>query len=154
MSKVYLFDWGDTLMVDFPNQSGHMTDWPQIAEVNGAYETLKKLSLCSKVFVATGSVGTSVSLMKRAFARTTLAPYIYGYFCPNNVGYEKPSAEFYHEIAKQLTCEVADITMVGDNLVRDILPALEIGMSAIWLNSHNQLNPNHVIEISMLTELV
>ncbi|MBD1571604.1 HAD family hydrolase, partial [Aliivibrio sp. S10_S31] len=27
MRKAYLFDWGDTLMVDFPNTQGKMCNW-------------------------------------------------------------------------------------------------------------------------------
>ncbi|TON05786.1 hydrolase, partial [Vibrio parahaemolyticus] len=39
MSKVYLFDWGDTLMNDFPDQTGKMCDWENIQAVNGALQT-------------------------------------------------------------------------------------------------------------------
>lgn len=30
MSKTYLFDWGDTLMVDFPDQEGKMCNWSKV----------------------------------------------------------------------------------------------------------------------------
>ncbi|TOF26880.1 hydrolase, partial [Vibrio parahaemolyticus] len=39
MSKVYLFDWGDTLMIDFPDQIGKMCDWVNVQAVNGALQT-------------------------------------------------------------------------------------------------------------------
>lgn len=151
MSRIYLFDWGDTLMIDLPNEPGHMKDWPKVEEVSGANEVLKTLSLNAKIFVATGAKGTSQTLMQSAFARTRLAPYISGYFCPDNIGYEKPSAEFYKTIANKVG---ADITMVGDNLERDVLPALSIGMNAIWLNSDNQENTNKVNEIATLMGLI
>ena len=154
MSKVYLFDWGDTLMVDFPNQPGHMKNWVIVEEVSGAFSTLQKLSAVAKVFVATGSIGTSSALMQSAFVRTSLSPFISGYFCPDNIGYEKPSKEFYNEIAAKVECNVEDITMVGDNLTRDILPALAVGMSAIWLNLKHQDNAENVIEVKQLTELI
>ncbi len=154
MSRIYLFDWGDTLMINFPNEPGHMKDWPKVEEVSGAYEVLKTLSLNAKIFVATGSQGTSSTLMQIAFARTRLAPYICAYFCPDNIGYEKPSADFYKTIANKVGAEMAEITMVGDNLVRDALPALSVGMSAIWLNTTHQENTNKVDEISGLIELV
>ncbi|EHK8978101.1 HAD family hydrolase, partial [Vibrio vulnificus] len=41
MSAVYLFDWGDTLMVDFPEQNGKMCEWAIVEAVNGAHEALK-----------------------------------------------------------------------------------------------------------------
>lgn len=153
MSNVFLFDWGDTLMVDFENQSGHMKDWPNVEEVRGAQVALKKLSKLSNLYVATGSQGTSEALMKSAFLRTSLNTYLCGYFCPDNVGYEKPSPEFYREIAKKINCNIKDITMVGDNLDRDILPALAVGMSAIWFNPNGQNNLHNVTQIKCLSEL-
>ncbi len=153
MSKVYLFDWGDTLMVDYKEQTGHMKDWTTVKEVDGALQTLKVLSVCAKVFVATGSPGTTPELMKLAFSRSNLADYIHGYFCPSNVGHDKPSAHFYQTIAARVNCDINDICMVGDNLQRDILPALAIGMSAIWLNANGDYNTDGVNEISSLNEL-
>ena len=103
--------------------------------------------------MATGSKGTSEELMQLAFLRTTLSPYLSGYFCPDNIGYEKPSKSFYMKIAEKVGCEVQSITMVGDNLERDILPAISVGMSAIWLNRHNEKNLHNVKEIACLSEL-
>ena len=40
MIDVYLFDWGDTLMVDFPNASGKMCDWVTVEAIIGANDTL------------------------------------------------------------------------------------------------------------------
>ena len=37
--EAYLFDWGDTLMTDFPDASGKMCDWEhseQMTNKNGA----------------------------------------------------------------------------------------------------------------------
>lgn len=39
--KHYLFDWGDTLMVDFPNENVPMYLWENVAAVEGALEVLK-----------------------------------------------------------------------------------------------------------------
>ncbi|GLS92061.1 hydrolase [Psychromonas marina] len=153
MNKIVLFDWGDTLMVDFTDQPGHMKDWANVQAVNGAEQALKRLSSISSLFVATGAIGTTSELMRLAFQRTSLSPFISGYYCPNNVGYEKPSAQFYKTIAHNIDCRVEDIIMVGDNLERDILPAIAVGMSAIWLNSKHQKNLHNVNEISCLNEL-
>ncbi|WP_196389788.1 hypothetical protein [Vibrio cidicii] len=53
MTKVYLFDWGDTLMIDFPDQTGKMCDWENIQAVNGALQTLEALSTQHQIYVAT-----------------------------------------------------------------------------------------------------
>ncbi len=154
MTKVYLFDWGDTLMVDIKDQPGHMKDWPEVHEISGAKILLEKLSYNSKLFVATGSQGTNADLMEQAFKRTRLSHSLSGYFCPDNVGYEKPSADFYKQIASMVNCDMSDITMVGDNLERDVLPALEVGMNAIWLNHYNVDTKQDVRQVSSLLELL
>ncbi|MCP4322832.1 MAG: HAD family hydrolase [Alteromonadales bacterium] len=154
MSKVYLFDWGDTLMVDINDQPGHMKDWPAIEEVKGAKLLLEKLSSRSQLFVATGSQGTNAELMLAAFSRTSFVDCLSGYFCPDNTGYDKPSADFYKQIASMVNCEMNDITMVGDNLERDILPALEVGMNAIWLNHNNEEAKQDVRQVNSLLELL
>ncbi len=41
MTEVYLFDWGNTLMVDFPVVSGKMCDWETVEVVEGAEEALR-----------------------------------------------------------------------------------------------------------------
>jgi len=44
MIDVYLFDWGDTLMVDFPGVPGKMCNWDVVEAVDGAKEALEHLS--------------------------------------------------------------------------------------------------------------
>jgi len=154
MTKVYLFDWGDTLMVDIKDQPGHMKDWPVVEEVLGAKLLLEKLSANAQLYVATGSQGTNADLMKAAFSRTNFVDCLSGYFCPDNTGYEKPSAQFYKKIASMVNCAMNEITMIGDNLERDVLPALEVGMKTIWLNHFNVEVKQDVRQVSSLLELL
>ena len=44
MIKIYLFDWGDTLMIDSPGIPGKMCDWKVVQAVEGAKEMLSCLS--------------------------------------------------------------------------------------------------------------
>jgi putative hydrolase of the HAD superfamily len=37
MIELYLFDWGDTLMVDRQDRAGEMCDWPEVEAVAGAF---------------------------------------------------------------------------------------------------------------------
>nr|WP_257973789.1 hypothetical protein [Vibrio parahaemolyticus] len=89
MTKVYLFDWGDTLMIDFPDQTGKMCDWENIQAVNGALQTLEELSKQHQIYVATNAVDSSESDIKLAFDRVGLSPFISGYFCKANLGIGK-----------------------------------------------------------------
>ena len=89
--SVYLFDWGDTLMVDFPNVAGKMCDWDTVEPVYGAKATLAALSEHSDIYIATGAEDSTELEIKQAFARVGLAQFITGYFCKADVGLSKGS---------------------------------------------------------------
>ena len=44
--------------------------------------------------------------------------------------------------------------MIGDQVEKDVLPCLEIGIDAIWLNRKNKENSNNVKEVKSLNELL
>lgn len=143
MSNIYLFDWGDTLMVDLPQQTGKMCDWPMVKAVEGAQNTLQILSQRHEIYVATNAADSAESDIKSAFERVGLAQFINGYFCKENLGISKGSAEFFNRIAAELNLSVDQLIMVGDTLDKDIYSALEAGANAIWFNPQQQaLSPN------------
>lgn len=82
---IYLFDWGNTLMVDFPHAQGKMCDWEYVETVPQAKETLAQLTqhhqvisrpvhqiprwkMCKKPFNESGSTNTFLAI----FALPTL----------------------------------------------------------------------------------
>lgn len=134
MNNIYLFDWGDTLMVDYPQYSGKMCDWPTVAAVPGAQHTLAFLAKNHKIYVATNAVASTASDIRKAFERVGLAQYISGYFCKANLGIGKGSPEFYLKIAAALAVNPKDLVMVGDTTDKDIIPAVAAGLTAIWFN--------------------
>ena len=140
MTKTYLFDWGNTLMVDFPNQSGKMCDWPNVEPIHGAYDTLKHLSKHHKVYIATNAADSSEQEIKHAFSRVGLDTFISGYFCKSNLGVDKGSPDFFPAIIKRLNASPTSVTMVGDTLEKDIIPAIEAGINAVWLSTTSNQN--------------
>ncbi|EKA7356537.1 HAD family hydrolase [Vibrio vulnificus] len=155
MSAVYLFDWGDTLMVDFPEQSGKMCEWAIVEAVNGAHEALKQLSTVSKIYVATNAADSSESDIKSAFERVGLSQYISGYFCKANLSIGKGTPEFFNKIIKVLGVDPQSVVMVGDTYSKDIEPAITAGIRAIWFNPTKQsISAHHNIrQISHLVEI-
>ncbi|CAM3948234.1 HAD family hydrolase [Vibrio neonatus] len=152
MSAVYLFDWGDTLMVDFANQSGKMCEWSTVQAVDGAQQTLKKLSAVSTIYVATNAADSSEADIKSAFERVGLSPYITGYFCKANLGIGKGTPEFFHKIIEVLGVDPQSVVMVGDSFDNDIQPAIAAGIKAIWFNPTPQAcNASLNIKQSYLT---
>lgn len=160
MTKVYLFDWGNTLMVDFPGMPGKMCDWEKVEAVDGAEEALRALSLKAKIFIATSAADSQEKDIEAAFLRVGLDKYINGYFCFANVGVKKGHPDFLTTILNRLDESPDKVTMVGDSLKFDIEPALAQGMNAVWLNTDETSNQYANIEnkkrirmISSLNEL-
>jgi putative hydrolase of the HAD superfamily len=153
MSKIYLFDWGDTLMVDIPGQGGKMRDWPEVEAVDGAAAALEHLSAERKIYVATNAVESDENDIRAALERVGLARFITGYFCRANVGIGKGSPDYYHAILDALGIDAYDATMVGDSYANDIAPALQAGMRAVWLNPAGGDENDKLRIISNLREL-
>ncbi|PKH06890.1 HAD family hydrolase [Moritella sp. Urea-trap-13] len=133
MAKIYLFDWGGTLMVNTPEMKGKMCNWEHVEAITGAHDMLALLSQQGcKIYVATGAADSSEEDIKAAFERVGLAEYILAFFCKSNLGIGKGSAGYYQAVVQALGVDACDVTMVGDMLHRDIIPAIEAGLNAIW----------------------
>ena len=140
MTKTYLFDWGDTLMVNFPDQSGKMCDWPTVEPIDGALEILEYLSQYHQVYIATNAADSSEQDIQQAFSRVGLDKFIAGYFCKANLGVDKASPDFFPTIISRLNVPASSVTMVGDTLEKDIVPALKSGINAIWFTQKPEQN--------------
>ena len=152
--NVYLFDWGDTLMVDFPSVTGKMCDWEVVEAVNGAKEALDALSKHSQIYVATGAADSTELEIKRAFERVGLNQFISGYFCKANLGLSKGTPEFLNSILEKLKIPSENVAMVGDNFEKDIKPAISAGIQSFWFTRNDIKSvPNNVKVIKQLSEL-
>ena len=135
--EVYLFDWGDTLMVDFPNASGKMCDWENVKAVAGAKNALNALSQHAKIYVATGAADSTELEIKLAFERVGLSEFISGYFCKANLGLSKGDPDFIPTILAKLNKPAAKVALVGDNFEKDIKPAIATGIQSFWFKENN-----------------
>ena len=100
--KHFLFDWGDTLMVDFPEESGPMFKWSRVEAVEEAFDLLHVRSQRADCYVATNAKDSSEILISEALNRVGMVPFIKKIFCYHSVGYEKPSGEFFDVVLKEL----------------------------------------------------
>jgi FMN phosphatase YigB (HAD superfamily) len=152
--EVYLFDWGDTLMVDFPGVSGKMCDWDIVEAVDGAYETLECISKSARIYIATGAAESTEMDIQKALERVGLSQFISGYFCKANLGFCKGAPEFLPAIIGKLDMPSSHIAMVGDDLAKDVVPALAAGIKAIWFTSTGESSIEATIQtIGQLREL-
>jgi len=135
--KVYLFDWGDTLMVDFPHETGKMCEWDIVEAVAEAKSTLSILSQHAHIYIATGAADSTETEIKHAFARAELSQFISGYFCKANVGISKGTPEFLLAILDKLQVPAANVAVVGDNFEKDIKPAIATDIQAFWFTNND-----------------
>ncbi|MFM2642507.1 HAD family hydrolase [Vibrio chagasii] len=156
LTKTVLFDWGNTLMIDFPDAQGKMCDWETVKEVSGAKALLAELSKHHNIYIATNAADSSKTDIIRAFERVGLSKYIDGYFCKASIGLSKYEPGFYPAIISQLGIKPQEITMIGDTLEKDIYPALEAGLQAVWLNTEGAITDTSlsIVEVQNLTELL
>ena len=130
----YIFDWGDTLMVDFPGAKGPMYLWERVSAVKGAQKTLETLHRQARCYLATNAQDSKEDEIVKALERVNLAAYISKVFCFQNVGYRKPSPEFFSAILDQTGAKPAETVMVGYSLETDVVGAMAAGLHGIWYN--------------------
>lgn len=135
MLKVLLFDWGDTLMRDFPQYKGPMATWPKVETLTGATEALALLSRSYLCCIATNAGMSGAEQVAQALQRGEIASYFHHIFTPAELKVKKPSLLFYEKITEQLHVQPKECVMIGNSLKNDVLPAKRAGMSAIWLNT-------------------
>jgi phosphoglycolate phosphatase-like HAD superfamily hydrolase len=150
----YLFDWGDTLMVDVPGQTGPMCDWPEVHLVEGAAECLAGLSASASGHLAPKARDSDRNSISRALQRAGIDVHLTRIFCSQEVGCMKPDPAYFAFILESLGCPPQQITMVGDTLKSDILGAMNCGLQAIWYNPTGLPVPESVTSIGSLAELV
>ncbi len=121
-------------MVDYPEYSGVMKDWPQVAAVEGTIETLRKFSSSYNCYLATNARDSSKEDICEALERVGLNVYLKDIFCFQALGFSKPDARFYQAIAQKLDINISDLLMVGDDLQKDVQGALDAGANAVWFN--------------------
>jgi len=59
-----------------------------------------------------------------------------------DVGYMKPSSEIFYAAIKEADCLPTEILHVGDSYEKDIIGAMSVNMSYLWVNHNNDIEKN------------
>lgn len=135
----YIFDWGNTLMVDFPSENGPMYSWPKVEAIPGSRTLLRELNKFSECSIATNAKDSTDTDIRRALARVNLNNHVQNIFCYQTTGYKKPSKEFFQKAHSLLKIDKNKIVVIGDNLEQDVLWALNFSFDAIWFNADKKM---------------
>ena len=140
MIKVLLFDWGNTVMIDF-NLPGPMFEWEKVAWVPGAEESLQELSLMYPCYIATNAGQSKADAVLKGLKRVGADKYFSGIFASSDIGYEKPDLRFFKKIIRELKISPEEFVMIGDNYHKDIVGAGNCGMKTIYYDPHHKPGP-------------
>jgi len=129
--KAIVFDWGDTLMKDFSEYEGPMADWDYVEIVDGVGKSLHIVSQSYICCVASNAGASNSELMGMALKRVDIQQYFQYLFTSRELGFSKPSLDFFNRIVQTLGFTPQECIMVGNDYNKDIIPAKKIGMQTI-----------------------
>ena len=155
--KWLLFDWGDTLMVDNPNNKGEMYLWPDIALMSGVEKTLPILASKYQCAVVSNALDSNAGTMKKAFERMGIEQYFKLFITSKEIGYKKPDERFFTYIADMLETPLQVFCMVGNDYEKDIITPKKLGLSTILitpLNGHYHLADKVISNFEELANLL
>ena len=136
-----IFEWGDTLMVNDPAQSGPMVRWPEVASVKGAAEALALLKGRYHLVVATNATDSRSREVRAALARVGLDHFFEAFFTSGELGSRKPDPAFYQSLQSVLGIEPSQAVMIGDDYRSDVLGAHTATWTTIWYNPSDRAAP-------------
>jgi putative hydrolase of the HAD superfamily len=136
-TKCILFDWGNTLMRDFPEFNGPMIRWPRVETVEHVPDVLEYLHRTWMLALATNAADSSEEEIWAALARVDLNRFLDKVYCSSRIGHKKPSPEFFRYILNDLGLDRSSVFMVGDDFDSDVIGANRCGIRAVWYNKQS-----------------
>jgi putative hydrolase of the HAD superfamily len=129
-----LFDWGDTVMRDYPEITIPMVEWERIEVIDGVADVLEYLHFSGRrIVLATSASISDEGQIRGALARAGLNTYFSQIYCYKNTNLPKGEA-FYRHILNELNISASDTIMVGDGFEKDVEIPNKIGIFAVWFN--------------------
>ena len=133
-----LFDWGDTVMRDYPERTAPMVEWEQIEVIDGIAEVLSYLHASGRrIALATSASISGESQIRGALARGGLDSYFSRIYCFKNTNLPKGEA-FYRHILDDLNVPASEVLMIGDGFEKDVQVPNRLGTFSIWFNPSSE----------------
>lgn len=136
-TRCIIFDWGNTLMRDFPEFSGPMIGWPRVEPVERALDVLADLHKTWMLALATNAVDSNEEEIWAALARVELDRFLDRVYCFRKIGHKKSSPEFFRYILNDLGLDRSSVFMVGDDFDSDVTGTIRCGIRAVWYNEQS-----------------
>jgi putative hydrolase of the HAD superfamily len=132
-----IFDWGDTVMRDFPDLPGPMYLWEEVFWIPGAEKTLKELQPYFTLVIATNAGESDTQAMIKALKRVGADKYFSYFYSSKDLGYQKPDVRFFDKICEELKVKNSASMMIGNHYGKDIVGAKQSGMFTVLFDENN-----------------
>ncbi len=157
MIQVLVFDWGNTVMKEYPEYLGAMVNWPKVAAVEGIESALASLHGRYRLVIGTNAQNSSTSQVRAALERVHLGSYFTDVLTYAELNARKPDEAFYRAIEARLGMQSGEGMMIGDIYSVDVLGAWNAGWRSAWYNPAAMACPAHLpvheIEIQHMQDL-
>jgi len=134
--NLLLFDWGNTLMRDFPDKEGPMCYWDEIALIDGVDVFLNYCYEKYTLAVATNAGCSDTQLMIKALQRGGVDKYFSYFFSSKELGAEKPNPLFFKLIEEKLNRQASSMIVIGNDCIKDIQPSKSVGFNTFFFNEN------------------
>ncbi len=129
-----LFDWGDTVMRDYPEITIPMVEWETVEVIEGIADVLAYLhSSGRRIALATSAAISDEGQIRGALKRGGLDTYFSHIYCFKNTNLPKGEA-FYRHILNDLNIPASEPLMIGDGFEKDVQIPNTLGIFAVWFN--------------------
>jgi FMN phosphatase YigB (HAD superfamily) len=144
-----LFDWGDTVMRDYPEIIIPMVEWETVEVIEGIAGVLAYLhSSGRRIVLATSAAISDEKQIRAALARGGLDSYFSHIYCFKNTNLPKDEG-FYRHILNDLHISASDALMVGDGFEKDVQIPNTLGMFAVWFNPKSDESRQSDLQITV-----
>lgn len=72
-------------------------------------------------------------------------PYTHRLYISEEIGYIKPTEDFYNYVIGDLECRIEECLMIGDSITNDMIGAKAIGMDVCYYNPKGKRIPENVV---------
>jgi len=131
-----------------------MNTWHKVEAMPNAEKMLRELSQLTDCYLATNAKDSDKKDIIKTLKRVNLHKYFKDIFCCREIGFSKPSKDYFDAIIDKLMVKKENIVMVGDNLESDIYGAQRSGIDTILYAPQNKYPDYDGIRITDLLMIV
>ena len=100
--------------------------------IEGAQEVLEQLSKKYRIYVVTNG---TLSVQRGRLESSGIKKYLQGVFISEEIGYNKPSIEYFEKCFEQIPgFKKENTVIIGDSLSSDIQGGINAGIQTIWFH--------------------